>query len=83
MWSTISLKAEEVQEASAGRTEPSGMPVLNDDVLIQRKRSDCLQQPVERRFVRSDADEDHASAEKTLPAKRAPRRLAASSGHCA
>ena len=40
------------------------------------------QQPVEPGLVRPDADEDHLSAAKTLPANRDPGRRRASSGHC-
>jgi hypothetical protein len=40
-----------------------------------------LEETIESRLVRSDRDEDHVSAEKTLPTYRERGSAAASSGH--
>ena len=55
--------------------------MLDEQLLVERQLGDRAQEPVEAGLVRADADEDHAPAEKTLPAKRAPGSASASSGH--
>ncbi len=68
------LEGEEVDELGAGALDRRRVAVLDDELLVERKLRDRAQQPVEAGLVRADADEDHAPAEKTLPAKRAPRQ---------
>ena len=73
--STMLLEREEVDElARPARSIARRVAVLDDELLVERQLRDRAQQPVEAGLVRADADEDHAPAEKTLPAKRAPRQ---------
>ena len=66
--STMPFEGQEVDELGVRALDADGVPVLDQQRLLERELRDCAQEPVEAGLVRADADEDHASAEKTLPA---------------
>ena len=80
--STISSNERKSTSSAPRLLDAAEWPCWTTSSSSSGELGDRAQQPVEAGFVRADADEDHAPAEKTLPAKRARGQRSASSGHC-
>ncbi len=62
---------------------PNGRrPVLDHGALLEARERDPVEQTVEARLVRPDADDDHPPSVNTLPTYRACFTSRSASGHC-